>query len=184
MRKSKFTLAVTFQIYVILISCNIRITDDHFPVSSSSINTSKNNGVFFGTYSQNPDYILNHKNQKYLIKEIFIEDQHRKRHNGKIELIGGKQIVILFHDTIDQGFNFDWELRSTNGMRFTRKAPNELHSSMKYNQLDSIVLNVYDISKKPETKIDYTCLLTLKEKISIDAQESQSDVPILMLPDD
>lgn len=147
----------------VFVSCNTQITDDHFPVSSRNINISKNKGVYIGTYHLNPNYFFNHEGKKYQIKEIFIENQHSKRHNGKIEFIGGKQMVIVLQDTIDKGFNFEWELRSTNGMSFTSKSSNKLHSNMKYNHLDSILLEVHDISKKPEVRITSSVYLILKQ---------------------
>lgn len=173
-----------FFLFLIFTSCDIQITDDHFPVSSSSIKESKHNGVFIGSYSFSSPIILNHKGVEYTISEIFVENKYKKSHSKEIGILPGEQMVIVLNNTIDNRFNLDWELRSENGMHFTGGYSKELHSSMKYKQLDSIVLNVYDISKKPETKLDYTCLLTLKEKITTDAQEVNPDVPILILPDD
>lgn len=145
-------------------SCDIQFTDDHFPISSADMDMSKKNGVFVVEYSSQLDYILSpSSNNKLFIKEIFIEKEYRKRHSGEVELIGGEQIIIVTHNTIDHKFNLDWELRSTCGMHFTRCGPNVIFSALKPKYTDSVVLNIYDNSTNPEERSNYSNILTKVE---------------------
>lgn len=138
-------LIVLVCILLVLVGCDIAITDDGFLGTSVNSNVSKSNNVFLSYYNVSPNYIISPQGHKMIIAEAFSEYKYNVKHSGEVVKWDSdiEQLVLRFEDTIPKSYILNWDIEG-----FTQGSGNfMIHSSFDYfNSSDTFHFEINDYS--------------------------------------